>query len=167
MAHDGFDFLFGNKTTLQTLRFRPFRLAEQHIAQPNEVFSAGGIENNARVNARSNVEGDAVRDVRLDKACYDIGRRALRSDDHVDARRTSKLRNAANGEFDLFANVHHEVGELVDDDDDIRHLFRPLVFGFFLIIELSAFNFFIVLRNIAHARLRHDFQTALHFSHAP
>ena len=65
---------------------------------------------------------DAVGDVGLDEARDHVGRRTLGGDDQVDAGSASQLGDAADGELHLLADVHHEVGKLVDDDDDIGQL---------------------------------------------
>ena len=38
----------------------------------------------------------------------------------MDAGRRRLLRETLDQEFDLLARGHHQVGELVDDDDDLR-----------------------------------------------
>jgi len=64
-------------------------------------------------------EGHAGGHVGLDEAGDDVDRRALRSEDEMDADGASHLREARDGLFDIGAVEHHEVGELVDDDDDV------------------------------------------------
>ncbi len=46
---------------------------------------------------------------------------ALRRRDQVDAGRARHLRQALHRALDLLAGDHHQVGHLVDDDDDIGH----------------------------------------------
>ena len=56
----------------------------------------------------------------------DVDRRPLRREDQVDARGARLLRDARDQLLDLLAGDHHQVGELVDDDDDERHLLERL-----------------------------------------
>ncbi len=39
----------------------------------------------------------------------------------MNARRARHLRQALHREFDFLARHHHQVGHLVDDDDDVGH----------------------------------------------
>lgn len=106
--------------------------------------------------------------VRLDKTGDHVGRGTLGRDDKVYARRTSKLRQARNGEFDLFAHVHHEIGKLVDDDDDIGQLFEHLsVLRVLLSCLLALLSLRIVLTNVARTKAREHFEPTLHFSDRP
>ncbi len=100
------------EATLNAMRFVMF----------DEVFRAGRVQDDTRVDARSDVERDAVRDVRLDEARDDVGRRSLGRDDEVDSRRARQLSDTADGELNLFAYVHHQIGKLIDDDDDVGKL---------------------------------------------
>ena len=84
------------------------------------------------------------------------------------ARRTSKLCQARNREFDLFAHVHHEIGKLVDDDDDIGQLFEHLsVLRILLSCLLALLSLRIVLTDVARTKAREHFEPALHFSDRP
>ena len=65
-------------------------------------------------------EREPARDVGLDHAGDHVDRRALRRDHEVDADRARHLRDAADARLDVARRDHHQVGELVDDDDDER-----------------------------------------------
>ena len=52
----------------------------------------------------------------------DVDRRPLRREDQVDAGGARLLREARDRLLDLAPDRHHEVGELVDDDDDARQV---------------------------------------------
>jgi hypothetical protein len=60
------------------------------------------------------------REVGLDRTGDDIDRRALGGHDDMDAGGAGHLRQALDGAFDLLAGDHHQVGHLVDDDDEHR-----------------------------------------------
>ena len=62
-----------------------------------------------------------ARDVRLDQPGDDLDRWALRGDDEVDAGGARELGDAGDRGLDLVGADHHQVGQLVDDDDDVRH----------------------------------------------
>ena len=84
-----------------------------------QALSARSVQNDARIRLRRHRESDPSRKVRLDEARDDVRRGALRRDDHVDARRAPELGDAADGILHLFGSNHHEVGELVYDDDKL------------------------------------------------
>ena len=113
------DLVLGDEAALDALGLGVLRLREQQVTQADKVLGARRVEDDAGVDARRHVERDAVGDVRFDQAGHDVGGRTLRGDDQVDARRARELRDAADGELHLLADVHHEVGKLVDDDDDV------------------------------------------------
>ncbi len=68
---------------------------------------------------RGDLKADPGREVGLDRAGDDIDRGALRGHDQVNAGRPRHLRKALDAGLDLLARDHHQVGHLVDDDDDI------------------------------------------------
>ena len=72
---------------------------------------------------RRDLKGDAARDVRLDDAGDDVGARRLRGDDEVNAGRARHLRDARDRAFHVGRRGLHQVGQLVDDDDDVGHVF--------------------------------------------
>ena len=80
---------------------------------------AVGVEDDAAVEFRSDLESDTARDVGLDHAGDNIGARSLRGDDHVNAGGARHLGDAGNGALHIGRRGLHEVGQLVDDDDDV------------------------------------------------
>ena len=73
------------------------------------------------------------------------------------ARRTAHLRHTANGLFDLLGRNQHQVCQLVDHNHDLRH-------G----LKLAAgARLFVIRRQIAHARVRHQTVPAHHLRHCP
>ena len=93
----------------------------QHVALAEQLFGALLAQDGAAVDLRRHLEGDAGREVGLDRAGDDIDRGALRRHDQVDAGGARHLRQALDRAFDLLAGDHHQVGHLVDDDDDVGH----------------------------------------------
>ena len=59
------------------------------------------------------------RHVGLDQAGDDVDRRPLRGQHQVDARRTGLLGDPHDGVLDVAGRGHHQVGELVDDRQDV------------------------------------------------
>ncbi len=128
----------------------------KHVSAAEQLLRAAGVEDDPAVDLRADSECDARRDVGLDKARDDVRRRALRGDDEVDADRAGELRDAADELLDLACRDHHEVGELVDDDDYIRQLARELLRGFV-----------VVGGDVAHTFGREHLVAAVHFGHGP
>ena len=91
----------------------------EHVALAEQLLGAHLAENGAAVDLRGHLEGDAGREVRLDGAGDDVDRRALRREDDVHAGGARHLRQALHRAFDVLAGDHHQVGHLVDDDDDV------------------------------------------------
>ena len=81
----------------------------------------GRVEDRPRVDLGGHRERDPAREVGLDQAGHDVDRRPLRGEDHVDARGARLLGEPDDRVLDVLALAHHQVGELVDDDDDVRH----------------------------------------------
>jgi hypothetical protein len=146
---------------------------------PSRLSAPLLVEDGARIHLGRDLESDAAGNVGLDEAGDDIHRRPLRGDDHVDAGRTRLLCEAGDQFLDLLADHHHHVGELVDDDDDVRHGLRELGAG-----RPSAVNTrervrdgrrpsparcdpAVVAADVAHAERRHQLVATLHFRHAP
>ena len=91
----------------------------EHVALAEQLLGALLAENGAAVDLRGHLEGDAGREIRLDRAGDDVDRRALRRHDQMDAGGARHLREALDRALDVLAGDHHQVGHLVDDDDDI------------------------------------------------
>ena len=93
----------------------------------------------------------------------------------MDPGRTRLLRNAGNQLLDLPAGDHHQVGQLIDHDDDQRHFFDRLrrVRGQRERVgkRLPAFFCFsdarVIAGEIAHAQGRHQAIATLHLTDTP
>jgi hypothetical protein len=93
----------------------------EHVALAEQLLGALLAEDGAAVDLRGHLEGDAGREIRLDGAGDDVHRGALGRHDQVDAGGAGHLREALDRTLDVLAGDHHQVGHLVDDDDDIGH----------------------------------------------
>ena len=109
--------------------------AEEHVALAEQALGAALVEDDARVGLRRHGEGDARRDVGLDQAGDDVDRRPLRGDHHVDAAAAAQLAEADDGVLHFGGRHHHEVGQLVDDDHDVRQ--RLLARARELLVEVA------------------------------
>jgi len=98
---------------------------EEHVSAAEEGFGAVVVDDGAGVDLGGEAEADAGGDVGLDEAGDDVDGGALGGEDEVNADGAGHLGEAGDGFFDVGAVEHHEVGELVDDDDDVgeRELF--------------------------------------------
>ena len=97
----------------------------------------------------------------------DVDGGPLRSKDQMDADGTRHLGEPADRLFDLVARHHHEIGELVDhDDDEGQRLRRVRVFG------VRAFRQYqpdvaVVLLDVSHAFRGQRLVTLFHLVHGP
>src|SRR6185503_18485676 len=118
------DFLVRNERALGTNEFGGAGRQIKHVAFAEQFVGAHGIEDGARVHFRRDLKGDAGGDVRLDDAGDDIDARALSGHDAVNAGGAGHLRDAGDGHFHVGRGDEHEVGELVDDHNDVTELLR-------------------------------------------
>ena len=81
----------------------------------------------------------------------------------MDTGRTTKLRNADNGRFHVFARNHHKVSQLVDDNYKIRHVLgRIFHVGIFATVNVS-----VIRLNFTHLIVLKHLEATLHLSDAP
>ena len=125
-AHHRFDLGVAHERALYARRLARIHGLVEHVATPEQLLSAARVEDDAAVDLGPDRERDARGDVGLDEAGDDVRRRALRGDDEMDADRPRQLGDAADELFDLAGRDHHQVRELVDDDDDVRQRAREL-----------------------------------------
>src|SRR5690606_8124116 len=115
-----FDFVVGYERPVDTLHAAAAGHVE-HVAHAEQLFRALLAQNRARVDLRRHLEGDAGREVSLDRTGNDVDRRALGGHDDMDARGAGHLGEALYRAFYVLAGDHHQVGHFVDDDHDIGH----------------------------------------------
>ena len=107
----------------------------QHVALAQQLFGTLFAQNRTAIDFRRHMERNTRRQVCLNDASDNINRWPLRRHDEVNTRGTCLLREALDEEFDFLARGHHQIGELVHDDDDLRHWLIGQ--AFFLILWLS------------------------------
>ena len=81
----------------------------------------------------------------------------------MDARGTGQLGDADDGGLDVLAGDHHEVAELVDDDDEVGHgLGRVLHIG-----ELAVLDHLVVDLDVPRTGTLEDLKPAVHLGDGP
>src|SRR5712692_1967603 len=128
----------------------------QHVAAAEQLLRAARVEDHSAVDLGADGECDTRGDVGLDQTRDDVGRRPLGGDDEVDADRARQLRDAADELLDLAGGHHHQVGELVDHDDDVGQLASEALRGLL-----------VVGGDVAHALGRERLVAAIHLRHRP
>ena len=99
----------------------------------------------------------------LIKSGDDVDRRPLRCQHQVNADRARHLRQPRDRRFDVRPVQHHQVGQLVDDDDDVGQ--RPRLAAFFEQAGRARLEQLVVLIDVADALFRQHLQAALHLAH--
>ena len=156
-GHNLLHLVVGDEAALHTLGLSLPQRCIEHVALADQLLCARRIENDTRLHRGGNRERNTRRDIRLHQASNHVGRRSLRRDDQMHARRTAHLRHTANGLFDLLGRNQHQVRQLVDHDHDLRHRLK----------FAARACLFIVRRQIAHARVRHQTVPTHHLRHCP
>ncbi len=100
-ADHAVDLLGGDEAALHAAGLALAERGVEHIAAADELFRAGGIENDAGFERGRDREGDSAGDVRLNQTRNDVHRRALRCNDQVHSGGAAHLRHAADGLLDL------------------------------------------------------------------
>ena len=106
------------------------------------------------------------RHVRLDQTGDDVDGRALRRDHQVDAGRAGELGDAHDRVLDVARGDHHQVGELVDDHQQVRvggvDALRPGRRH-----EFAAAHLAVEVVDVPHAGGLHVLVAHVHLAHDP
>ena len=148
-----FHFLITDERPLHTAGFGLTNREEQHIAAPQQFFGTAAVKDGTRVNLTGHRKGNTGRHIGLDDTRDNVNGRTLRSQHHMNTCRTRLLCQTADGIFYIMGCNHHQIRELVNDDDNRRHLILREV----IVIAL----------HIADTFLRKLAVTLLHFLHRP
>ena len=95
-------------------------MSSSRSPRPTRRSAPGLVEDDPAVGERRDREGEPGGDVRLDDPGDDVDRRSLGGDDEVDPDRPRHLGDPADRLLDVAGGHHHEVVQLVDDDEDVR-----------------------------------------------
>jgi hypothetical protein len=117
--HHAVDFGLGDERAVNARQRRRAGRQEQHVALAQQVLGAHHVEDGAAVHARGHAEADARGEVRLDEAGDHVHAGALRGQHQVHADRARHLRQARDRLFHVAAFEHHQIGQLVDQDQDV------------------------------------------------
>ncbi len=142
---------------LHTHRLRQADRHKQHIAVAEQLVRAARVQNGAGVDTARHRQRQTTRDVRLDKTGDDVDRRALGRNDEVHPRRARHLRQPHDGILHLVGGSHHQVGQLVDHNEDLRLRLQRVALPRQLVIRLQ----------IAHVVVRKRLVTCQHFRDRP
>ncbi len=181
---DALDFSVGDERSVQTADAAP-ACHEQQVALAEQLFGALLTKDGARVDLACDLVGDAGREVGFDGAGDDVDRGTLRRHDDVDAGGARHLRETLHRGFDFLAGRDHQIGHLVDDDDDVGHRLQGELAGFVdrlaagrieagvngALEALAALkrvgDAIIVAGDVAHAELGHAAIAIFHLAHDP
>ena len=120
------DFVVGDKAALCPAEIGCAGREKQHVAFAKQFVGAHSIENGAGIDSGSDLKGDTGRDVGLDDTGDDIDAWPLGGHDAVDAGCAGHLRDAGDAALYLVLGHQHEVGQFVDDHDDVAQFVRNL-----------------------------------------
>ena len=136
---------------------------EQHVAMTQQFLRTFHIQDDAGFQTGRNAKRNLGRNICLDQARDNIGRRSLCRDDQMDAGCTRQLCQTDDQAFDFFRSCQHKVGELIDHDDDLLHPFRAGL----LFTDQATVKFVVITLDIVHAGHLHPHVTVIHFIHDP
>ena len=119
MGDDLANLFLADEGPLDTLGHVGVARQQQHVALADQLLGTRLIEDDAAVGEAVDRVRGACRDVGLDDAGDDVDRRPLRRHDEVDPDRAGLLGDARDALLDVARRDHHQVVELVDDDQDV------------------------------------------------
>ena len=148
--------------------------AVQHIAHAQQGFGSVGVENGRAIHAGMYLKGDACRNVSAYQLSDYVVMGIFGGHHEVNARSACLLRQTCDECLYLFAGSHHQVGQFVDDDDDVGQMSHRLtgVAGTFRAVEQLAApfgldDFLIEFHHAGNAQFAHQLVAVIHLRHAP
>ncbi len=114
------DLVLGDEGALHTGRLVRAHRQEEPVALADQLLGARLVEDDPAVGERGGGEGEPRGHVRLDQAGDDVDRGPLGGEHQVDAGGARQLGDADDGVLDVARRDHHQVGELVDDHQQVR-----------------------------------------------
>ena len=164
VADDVLHFLIAQEGAVQTLQATAAGL-EQHVAAAQQVLGTGLVQDGARIMPRRDLERDAAGEVGLGQAGHHVHAGALGGQDHMDARGTGQLGQTHDAGLHLAGSRHHQVGQFVDDDDQIG---QGLQIGQIRReLTVVAGQALIVGSHVAYAHAGHGLIALVHLMHGP
>ena len=167
VGDDFADFGFVDIGAVHAQQARRARRQKQHIAAAEQMLRAVHVEDRARIDFGRDAIRNSGREVCLYQSGDYVDRRTLRRQDQMDADRAGHLGQTSDRILDFMTGSHHQIGEFVDDDYDVRQRL-PL---FAILVEIldcvAARDFQIVAIDVAHAPARQLLVAPLHLGHCP
>ena len=124
VSHDRLDLGLGDERALQSDRLARSHRQEQRVAKTDQLLGTRLVEDDPTVSQAGGRERQPRWHVRLDQAGHDVDARTLRRQHKVNTGRARELGDPHDRVFDVARRDHHQVGELVDDDKQVR--VRPI-----------------------------------------
>ena len=155
-VHNALYLCITDHDPMQALKLRGSGRQKQHVAFTEKLIGTHSIQNGARIYSGSNLIRHTCGEIGLDDSRQDIHRRTLRGNDQMNACGPCHLRQPGQRVFHTFGCDHHKVGQLIDQDNNVREFSRrfrqnPLVLllfghcGFDPFVGLLAFFQFLVI----------------------
>ena len=168
-GNNSFNLLVGDKAALYTGRLALTERRIQHIALADQLFRAGRIQNDTGFDLAGYRKRDTRRDICLHDTGDNVSRRTLCCYNKVHACGSRLLRDTADGVLDFLGSDHHQVGQLVDDNDDLR---QHLILLGMAVLGLLCFGLFgthevVIADQIAHLMVREQLVAAFHLTDRP
>ena len=153
-----FNFLVANKGSLNSDWSWIHCRSVKHITTAKKFFGTYCINNDIRVCTAGNHEGNSGWNVSLDKTCDYVYRRSLSCKNKVNTNGAAHCCKAGYDIFEFLSTGCHEVGKLINNNNDVWQLFCT---------DFLLFNFFVVVRNITNTHTIEQGITSFHFAETP
>ena len=168
-GNNSFDLLVGDEAALYTGRLALTERCIQHITLADQLFCAGRVQNDTRLDLAGYRKRDTRRDICLHDTGDNVSRRTLRCYHKVHACGSCLLRDTADGVLDFLGGDHHQVSQLVDNDDDLR---QHLILLGMTVLGLLGFGLFgthevVIADQIAHLMVCEQLVAAFHLTNRP
>ena len=170
MRDEPVDALLVHPRALDALGPARRRADEQHVALADQLVGAGLVEDHTRVGDARHRERETARDVGLDHAGDHVDRRPLRRDHEVDTHGARHLGDATHAGFDVPGRHHHQVVQLVDDDEDVRQALESTTrhgVGLVRRRKVATIEGCVVPGDVAHTGVGEQLVTQVHLAHGP
>ena len=166
MFDDLLDLGLVDPGSLDTHRLGRTHRQEQGVTLTDELLCAGLVEHDSRVCQRRGCERQTRGHVGLDEAGDDVDAGSLGGEHQVDAGGTGQLRDALDRGFDVARGDHHEVGELVDDDQQVRVRLED-AFRTGRCLDAAFADGLVELLDVLEPVVREVVVAGVHFAHDP
>ena len=168
-GNNSFDLLVGDEAALYAGRLALTERCIQHITLADQLFCAGRVQNDTRLDLAGYRKRDTRRDICLHDTGDNVSRRTLRCYNKVHACGSCLLRDTADGVLDFLGGDHHQVSQLVDNDDDLR---QHLILLGMTVLGLLGFGLFgthevVIADQIAHLMVCEQLVAAFHLTNRP